>query len=280
MGSIKLKIHPLFIVFGVYCALTSKLLSFVVCSLTAVVHELGHSIIAGERGYKLNKIMLMPFGAVVTGDFDKPCLVDDIAISIAGPILNLLIALIFVAFWWIEPMSYPYTEEAVQTNLSMAVINLLPAKPLDGGRILYAILSLKINKKVAKITCEALGLVLSIILLGAFVYSIFNTLNVSILFFSLFVFFGTINKDKENRYVRIYNGVSQRKLKLGVSLKRFAIDKSASLKRLAKILDADALNEVVVLDNKKVIATLTQEEISKILSSNRLNEKIYDCINI
>lgn len=278
MGSIKLKIHPLFILFGIYYAFTKRTLTFLVCSLSALIHELGHSIVAGDRGYRLNKIVLMPFGAVVKGDFSHPNFADDILISIAGPITNLIIVLIFTALWWVYPLSYPYTFLAVEMNLSMALINLIPAFPLDGGRVLSAILSVKFSSKVADTVCKTTGIVLSFILFALFIISSFYTINFSILFFSLFIFFGVITKEKENVYVRFFEGVSKQKLKLGVSVKRFAIDKNSTIKRLLQILDCECLNEVVVYDEKSPICTLSQEKIAKIVQERGIMEKIIDCI--
>ena len=195
MGCIKLKIHPLFYLLGLYYALTNKLLLFVVCTLTAVIHELGHSLVAGDRGYRLNKITLMPFGAVVSGESSELNFKDELIIAFAGPITNLLVAIFFIAFWWIFPESYPYTELAVSANLSMALINCIPAYPLDGGRILSAFLSIKGGRKRAIFICKLLGIIFSIILLCLFILSIFNSVNISILFFALFIFFGAIIRE-------------------------------------------------------------------------------------
>ena len=117
MGSIKLKIHPLFYLFGLYYAIIGKILIFLVCTLTAVIHELGHSIVAGERGYKLNKITLMPFGAIVKGESAELLFNDELVIALAGPILNFLVALFFVAFWWIYPETYPFSTSVLCTFL-------------------------------------------------------------------------------------------------------------------------------------------------------------------
>ena len=78
-----------------------KTLIFVVYTLSALLHEIGHSIVAGNLGYTLNKITLMPFGAVVRGDIEGLRCVDQIKIAIAGPLLNLAIAFFFIATWWI-----------------------------------------------------------------------------------------------------------------------------------------------------------------------------------
>lgn len=278
MGSIRIKIHPLFILLFIYSAFTSKVLIFLVCTLTAVAHELGHSLVAEIKGYKLNKITLMPFGAIVQGNFDKPFIKDDLIISLAGPITNLLIAVLFVASWWVYPISYPYTQVVVQANLSMALVNLLPALPLDGGRILFSFLRLRFAKKTANIICKILGVILSCILLTTFIISVFSTPNISLLFFSLFVLFGALSREKENNYVRAYVGVSREKLLKGVRISRFALDKDASVKRLVNLIDGDALNEVVIIDGNEKLATLSEEKIRRIILTGKLKSKLIEFI--
>ncbi len=270
MGSIKLKIHPLFFLFGLYYALTGKIIVFIVCTVTAVAHELGHSIVAGEKGYKLNKITLMPFGAIVKGDLSDLDFKDEISIALAGPFTNLLIALFFVAFWWVFPESYAYTDVAVESCLSMALINCIPAYPLDGGRVFSAFLSLKFGRKRAVEVCKILGVVFALLIFSLFVISLFRTVNFSVLFFALFIFFGALSREKETGYVRIYTGISEKKLKQGVIVKKIAVEKGMTVKRLLALLDADAINEVEVYDGLTPIFTLSQEKIKKIIEKGEL----------
>jgi Zn-dependent protease len=270
MGCIKLKIHPLFYLLGLYYAFTNKLLLFVVCTLTAVIHELGHSLVAGDRGYRLNKITLMPFGAVVSGESSELNFKDELIIAFAGPITNLLVAIFFIAFWWIVPESYPYTELAVSANLSMALINCIPAYPLDGGRILSAFLSIKVRRKRAIFICKLLGIIFSIIILCLFILSIFNSINISILFFALFIFFGAISREKDIVYLKIYKGISAKRLSKGVIIKRFAVDKSTTVKRLLTLLDEDCINEVDIYEGERCVYTLKQEKIKKIMEKGEL----------
>jgi len=60
----RISIHPLFFLFGIYFALRGKVFLFLNFTLTALIHELGHAIAAERLGYKMNKISLMPYGAV------------------------------------------------------------------------------------------------------------------------------------------------------------------------------------------------------------------------
>ncbi|MBO5714489.1 MAG: Zn-dependent protease, partial [Clostridia bacterium] len=85
MGGINLKVHPLFFLFGFYYALTGRIFLFLICTFTAVVHELGHSFVASKYGYKLNDLVLMPFGAVVKGDLNGLKLLDQFRVAFAGP---------------------------------------------------------------------------------------------------------------------------------------------------------------------------------------------------
>ena len=150
MAGIKLSVHPLFFILGFYFALTGRIFIFIIYTLSAVLHETGHSVVANGLGYKLNEIVLMPFGAVVKGNVDGLSLSDEFKVSLAGPITNIIIAVVFVATWWIFPVSYAYTDVVAEANLSLAVINLMPVLPLDGGRALYAVISCQKNEKAAK----------------------------------------------------------------------------------------------------------------------------------
>ena len=172
---IKFSIHPLFVVLGVYYSAVGRLAEFILCSLTAVIHELGHGLAAERSSYKLNNITLMPFGAVVSGDIDGLKPKDEILIALAGPLINLAVGLFFVALWWLYPALYAYTDLIVSLNFSIALVNLIPTYPLDGGRVLCSLLALKWSKEKACRFCKILGLVLSCALLLAFIITTFTS---------------------------------------------------------------------------------------------------------
>lgn len=266
MGGLRLNVHPLFLIFGAYYALTGKILVFIIYTLSAVVHELGHSFAAAGLGYRLNKITLMPFGAVASGDIDGLKLKDEIKIALAGPLINLAIGLFFVATWWIIPEIYAFTDVIAEANFSLAIVNFLPVFPLDGGRVLSAVTALKMGKKRSEVFCKITGAVFSVVLIIAFIFTVFNTLNLSLLFFSLFVLFGAFGKDRENKYVKLYTAVTTEKLKRGMEVKRQAVDKSITVKKLMTLLDQTAINEIAVYSGDKCIATLSQSKLNDIIS--------------
>ncbi len=271
MGGIKFKVHPLFILLGAYYALTGRAVVFVLYTLSALSHELGHSIVAGNLGYSLNRVTLMPFGAVVRGDISGLKCMDQLKIALAGPLVNLAVGLATVASWWLFPVLYAFTDILAEANLSLFLINLLPVFPLDGGRVMQSLLSLKFKRKTADIVCKIIGGSLAILLFGAFVFTLFGTPNFSLLFFSAFALVGAFGKSaKENEYTRVITGVKGNTLKRGMPVKRQAVDKSVTLKRLIRLLDAQSVNELLVYADGKLLVTLEQERLTDILQKGDL----------
>ena len=274
MGGIKYSVHPLFFAVGFYYALTGRIFIFLVYVFTAVIHETGHSVAAGRAGYRLNKITLTPFGAVASGNIEGLKFYDELFIAAAGPAVNLAVGLLFVAFWWIFPETYAFTDIAAEANFVLAAVNLIPAYPLDGGRILSALLSIKLGSLRAKKICKIVGVALAVLLVVGFVVTVFYTPNVSLLIFAAFVFVGAIDRGKENKYVKINSVFDAEKLRRGVPVKRQAVSKDITLKTLVKIADAAALNEIDVYDGDRFIKRLDQKRITQILATGDIYSKL------
>lgn len=263
MGGIKFSFYPLFFVFAFYYALTGRILIFLLYGFSAIIHELGHSLAAQSFGYELNKIKLTPFGATITGDSDFVRAREEIAVSFAGPLVNLAVGISFVAAWWIFPETYAFTDTAAEVNFSLAAINLLPFAPLDGGRIFVASLGEKIGRKRAEKISKFAGLCFSVLLGGVFVVTLFYSPNPSVLLFGVFVAVGALEKG-ENSYTRAYFSATKKRLRRGVPYKKQCVDVDTSVKRILKILDSNAVNEIAVYDGESCVAVLNQKKIAEI----------------
>ncbi|MFL5804391.1 MAG: tetratricopeptide repeat protein, partial [Roseiflexaceae bacterium] len=170
---------------GVLLSLGVLLLLFVCIAL----HELGHSVVAGRLGIPTRSIVLWPLGgfAVLSRAPERP--LHQLAIYGAGPLVNLLLAgVLFLAArampdalvaarrsW---PASLPTLLYAgvvlrimANANLGLALFNLIPAFPLDGGRIVRALLTLLLGERRA----DPLVLGLSwLLVVGLIVYGVIN----------------------------------------------------------------------------------------------------------
>ena len=105
------------------------------------MHELAHFFIAKKLGYKLNKLYVMPYGICLNYKENIISNNDEIIIALAGPIINLIFCCVCVALWWLFPETYYYLDYFCFCNLVLAVFNLMPCFPLDGGRVFVAIIS-------------------------------------------------------------------------------------------------------------------------------------------
>jgi len=129
------------------------LIFFVFCCVT--FHELCHSLQAKHFGVKVKEIILLPIGGVAAMSSipEKPS--EEFKISIVGPLFNVTLALILflpARFFLGDTLFNPGLESWPQTfayafwiNPILAIFNLLPAFPMDGGRILRSVLARKIE---------------------------------------------------------------------------------------------------------------------------------------
>ena len=275
MGKLSFKVHPLFIIFGIYFAFTGKVFSFLSYTLCALIHEAGHSFAAEIFGYKLKKVTLMPYGAIVSGDMSGMSAREETVVVIAGPLINLVIGFFIFALWWVFPETYPYTELAAQANFALAAINAIPAFPLDGGRLLVCLLSRKIGRVKAIKLAKIVSYVISAGLIGLFVYSCFVKVNFSILFFAAFVLTGALDKNAADSYVRIFDELSADKMKRAKEIKEIAVKENTTVKKLYRILTGDYLYRIFVLsDDGKPIKIIEPYELADFLSERTPNEKV------
>jgi Zn-dependent protease/predicted transcriptional regulator len=108
-----------------------------------LLHELGHAVQARREGMEIEGITLWLFGGVAKFKGTFPSAGAEFRIAIAGPLVSLVLGVLFVLAAWATPE--PEEVDAVVAwlgyiNLTLLVFNLLPALPLDGGRVLRSIL--------------------------------------------------------------------------------------------------------------------------------------------
>lgn len=107
--------------------------------LSVTLHELGHALAARRFGIATRDIVLYPFGGVasIEGMPEDPD--QEIPIALAGPAVNVVLAAIGGAAYQIY--DHPVIMSFVASNLLMGLFNLIPAYPMDGGRVLRSLLA-------------------------------------------------------------------------------------------------------------------------------------------
>ena len=121
-------------------ALTTAALFF----LSVLAHELSHSLLAVRRGIPVLGITLFFFGGVSQLSREAHQPYTEFVITVVGPLSSILLALVFGGLWY---LLRPYSESLevvlrvlMSINLMLGVFNMLPGFPLDGGRVLRAVI--------------------------------------------------------------------------------------------------------------------------------------------
>lgn len=110
---------------------------------SVLVHELAHSLVAVAEGIPISKITLFIFGGVAQMKREPDNPRSELRITLVGPLSSIILAAAFGITFLLLPVGQPLTEAArflARVNLVVGIINLIPAFPLDGGRVLRAIL--------------------------------------------------------------------------------------------------------------------------------------------
>ncbi|PIE81952.1 MAG: site-2 protease family protein [Chloroflexi bacterium] len=184
---------------GVRSALFGVVVMVLVFVLVTL-HELGHSFAAMHYGVPVKQIVLSPIGGVAQLQRipDKP--VQEFVIALAGPAVNFAIALLLAAFIPVFGLSMrgvvlSLSDAAGLTitavfayifvyNIILALFNLIPAFPLDGGRVFRALLAMKLDYSRATNVAATVGKVIAV-MMG--LYGLFNG-GIFMVFIALFVF--------------------------------------------------------------------------------------------
>jgi len=126
---------------GTYLAMA--IAAAVLFFVSLLLHELGHALVAQREGVEIEGITLWLFGGVAKFKSMFPSAGAEFRIAVAGPLVSLAIGVFFVLVAWIADL--PEAVDGVvgylgYINLALLVFNLIPAIPLDGGRVLRSIL--------------------------------------------------------------------------------------------------------------------------------------------
>lgn len=142
IAGVQLVLNNWFIVVGILFAVAGLLNKLLIVFAAVACHETAHAVVAAALGMKVREVAILPFGGVARieglGE-TKPS--TDLLIASAGPVCSVMLA----GLTWLALLEWPdyngYGLFFLQVNWMLAAFNLLPALPLDGGRILRALLA-------------------------------------------------------------------------------------------------------------------------------------------
>ena len=205
-----LKIDLKIFIFFVLFYLTKQIKLYATIMILCIIHELGHVVMGLIMGMKIEKIEIMPLGLSVSfklnvDDYNKKVKkgnilqLKKIAIAAAGPLTNLIMLLIVINTN--IDLKIVSNEILAYANILIMLFNLLPIYPLDGGRILKALLyifegSIKSKIYISKISKAVIIMITMIASVG-----IMYLKNIAIFFVVIYLWVIVIKESRRNLYM-------------------------------------------------------------------------------
>lgn len=257
-------------------AATQNLLFIVLLFLCVVLHEFGHIFMARRYGIRTPEVTLLPIGGVASLERipEKPS--QELAVALAGPAVNVVIALILVAILGahmegrVEQIDNPALGLATRlaaTNVFLALFNMIPAFPMDGGRVLRALLSMGMGRDRGTQLAARIGQGLAFLLgfLGLFG-------NPILLFIAIFVFLAA---EGEARDSALRNAVTDLRVADAMETRVISIPVEATLAQAVDVLLSSPQHEFPVVDAfRKPVGILVREDLIQALASHGRDEPV------
>lgn len=162
---------------------------------SVLLHELGHALVARRYGVRTHNILLTPIGGIASLEGMPRAPKAEIAVALAGPAVNLAIAVGLGLFAVVTGWSaFGLLQPLLFANVSLALFNLIPAFPMDGGRALRAYLAMRVGARRA--TAVAVGLGKTVAVVMAIAGLLFNPM---LLVIAVFVWFAGAAEAKAMR---------------------------------------------------------------------------------
>lgn len=234
-----------------------------------VLHELGHALAARSFGIVTKDITLLPIGGVARLERIPENPKQELVVAIAGPLVNVAIALLLLPFVHLSLKLDAASQLAVigpgnfltnlfVVNTTLVAFNLLPAFPMDGGRVLRALLSFRFDRVKATKIAALIGQALAVIfgLVGFFI-------NPFLLFIGIFIFYSA---QQEWMFVEARSYLSGHKV-IDVTIHPFAgIEADTPIEAAVKTMLEGEHHDFVVYEQGSVVGTVGRLELVKGLS--------------
>ena len=278
-GSIKLfeifgisvNIHITFLLLPLLFLMLGGIKSMVLVLIVFIcvtIHELTHSLTAKRFGIRVRDITLLPIGGVASMSKMPESPKQEFIISIVGPLSNIVLAsILFFIFYhapWmpnailINPTlgnTWLHTIALIPwINVMLAIFNLLPVFPMDGGRILRSILATKIDYRKATKIAVNIGHVFAIF----FGYIGFVHRHPLLILIAIFIYMAA---SAEESHVNIKETLKGFRVKDVLSSQFLTLEKNTPISRVLELMFHSHQEDFPVMEGKNMVGFITRADI-------------------
>lgn len=162
----EIRVHPLVLLVLSGACVLGRLYDLLQAMLALTLHEIAHRMVAGAFGCRVYAVELQPFGGVMRMRAPGLTPYAERCIAAAGPVASFVIAGVAAIVCYVAPMTGARMHAFLTFNLTLGLINLLPALPLDGGRIARSLLQERTSAARAFKTAAWTGVATGALMLG------------------------------------------------------------------------------------------------------------------
>lgn len=238
--------------------------SFMMLFIFVLIHEFGHALMGRRFGVRTSSITLLPIGGVAAMERmpEKPR--EEFLVAAAGPAVNFVLAIIIASILFFTgklqlapkhlfELGPGFLQNLLAINLVLFAFNLVPAFPMDGGRMLRALLSLKYDRAKATAIAARIGQFLAIgfVFLGLY-------FNIWLMFIGIFIYLGA---GTEASYEATHSVLARYKVKDALMHKHTVFDAGATIREAVQLLLDGQEKEFLVRESGQLIGTITRDEL-------------------
>jgi Zn-dependent protease/CBS domain-containing protein len=245
---------------------------------SVVLHEYGHALTARRYGIKTRDITLLPIGGLARLERmpDKP--IQEFWVALAGPSVNVVITVVLFVYLLVTntlaPLNGlsltggPFIERLMSVNLTLVLFNLLPAFPMDGGRVVRALLAMRMDYTRATQVAATIGQGM------AFVFGFIGLFtNPMLVFIALFVWIGAAQESGLTQVKAAIGGIPVNR----VMLTDFQfLTSQDNLARAVQLILEGSQHDFPVLENSTVVGILPRGDLLKALSVQGQSARVVD----
>jgi len=244
--------------------------------LCVILHEYGHALTARRYGIKTRDITLLPIGGLARLERmpDKP--IQEFWVAVAGPAVNVVLAVLlaivlvglggWVSLGSISTASGGFLERLLAVNVFLVAFNLIPAFPMDGGRVLRALLATRLEYTRATSLAASLGQGIALLfgLIGLFS-------NPFLVFIALFVWIGAAQEASMVQMRSALGGIPVSR----AMLTRFErLSPADPVSRAVQLILSGSQRDFPVEEGGAVVGILTRNAVLAALANDRSQDPV------